>query len=337
MSSALVVAARPRLLWVDAFRGLAVLLVVLLHAQAALADSGLAGSETVRDVNAAVGSFRMPGLMLVSGMLLTLSLRRPPGEYLSGKLRKIAWPWLLWTAVMLPFFGWRTAADPTWWLNGTHTWFLAVVFAGYLLGLLLRPVPPWLIAVGLFAVAIRLDPDAVGGGLHQWALLADRMAWFGGFFFIGAGLGRWRQQLPSIPWPLMLLPAVVTVDWARQAVEAGRYPSEQGWPVVAMAVIGAVTVLWALAQIPDTPPLRAAAWVGRHSIVLFLVHYPVIRLLRRTVELLEGLAGVGLLFGAGVGVSLLLALVYPKVRWLFEFPAGSRNVGEERRRPVASA
>ena len=127
-------------------------------------------SDPVReltDVNAAVGSFRMPGLLLVSGMLLTLSLRRPAGQYLSGKVRRIAWPWLLWTAVMLTFFGWGSALEPTWWLNGAHTWFLSVVFVGYVLGLLLRRVPPFLIAAGLFAVAIRLDPDAIGGGLHE--------------------------------------------------------------------------------------------------------------------------------------------------------------------------
>lgn len=328
---------RPRLLWMDVYRGLAVLLVVLLHAQVALVDSGLTRSELVRDVNAAVGSFRMPGLLLVSGMLLTLSLRRPPRQYLAGKLRRIGWPWLLWTAVMLTFFGWGSALEPTWWLNGAHTWFLSVVFVGYVLGLLLRKVPPFLIAAALFAVAIRLDPDAIGGGLHEWALVAERMTWFGGFFFVGAGLGRWREDLPRIPWPVMVLPALVTWDWARQAVVAGRYPSEESWTAVTMSVVGVVTVLWLLARIPDNPVMRALAWVGRHSIVLFVVHYPVIRLLRRTVDLPEGIAGVGLLFAAGAGVSLLLAAAYPWVKYLFEFPSSSRLVRAARRRPAASA
>ncbi|OFR86336.1 Mll2248 protein [Micrococcus lylae] len=330
-------APRPRLLWMDVYRGLAVLLVVLLHAQTALVDSGLARSELVRDVNAAVGSFRMPGLLLVSGMLLTLSLRRPAGQYLAGKLRRIAWPWLLWTAVMLPFFGLAAALEPTWWLNGAHTWFLSVVFVGYLLGLALKRVPPLIIAVVLFALAIRLEPDAITGGLHEWALVAERMTWFGGFFFVGAALGRWREDLPRIPWQVMLLPAVVTWDWARRAIEAGRYPSEESWPVMTMSVIGVVSVLWLLAQIPDNPLMRAFAWVGRHSIVLFVVHYPVIRLLRRTVDLPEGIAGVGLLFAAGAGVSLVLAALYPWTKYLFEFPSTSRLVRAARRRPVATA
>ena len=330
-------APRPRLLWMDVYRGLAVLLVVLLHAQTALVDSGLARSELVRDVNAAVGSFRMPGLLLVSGMLLPLSLRRPAGEYLAGKVRRIAWPWLLWTAVMLPLFGWEAGLEPTWWLNGAHTWFLSVVFVGYVLGLALKRVPPAGIAVVLFSLAILLEPDAVAGGLHEWALVAERLMWFGGFFFVGAALGRWREDLPRIPWPVMVLPAVVTWDWARRAIEAGRYPSEESWPVVTMSVIGVVTVLWVIAQIPENPVLRAFAWVGRHSIVLFVVHYPVIRLLRRTVDLPEGMAGVALLFAAGAGAALLLAAVYPRVRFLFEWPQRPGASRPSRRRPPASA
>lgn len=327
---------RPRLLWMDVYRGLAVLLVVLLHAQTALVDSGLQRSPVLTDVNAAVGSFRMPGLLLVSGMLLTLSLRRPPGQYLSGKVRRIAWPWLLWTAVMLPFFGWEAGLEPTWWLNGAHTWFLSVVFVGYLLGLLFKGVPPFLVAALLFWAAMLLDPDSASGAAHEWLLVLERMTWFGGFFFVGAGLGTWREDLPRIPWPFMVLPLIVTADWARRAVEAGRYPSEETWPVMAMSVVGVVSILWLLAQIPDNPVLRAFAWVGRHSIVLFVVHYPVIRGLRRLDGIPEGLAGALLLFGAGVGVSLLLAALYPRVRLLFEWPQRSATPAASRRRPLAS-
>lgn len=337
MSTATAAAPRPRLLWMDVYRGLAVLLVVLLHAQTALADSGLERSPVLTAVNAAVGSFRMPGLLLVSGMLLTLSLQRPPGQYLAGKVRRIAWPWLLWTAVMLPFFGWEAGLDPTWWLNGAHTWFLSVVFVGYVLGLLLKRVPPFVVAALLFASAMLLDPASASGPAHEWLLVLERMTWFGGFFFVGAGLGRWREELPRIPWPLMVLPLIVTVDWARRAVEAGRFPSEESWPVMAMSVVGVVAILWLLAQVPDNPVMRAFAWVGRHSIVLFVVHYPVIRGLRRIEGIPESLPGALLLFGAGAGVALLLAAVYPRVRFLFEWPQRSGSSRPSRRRPRTSA
>ena len=327
---------RPRLLWMDVYRGLAVLLVVLLHAQTALVDSGLERSPVLSAVNAAVGSFRMPGLLLVSGMLLTLSLRRPAGEYLAGKLRRIAWPWLLWTAVMLPLFGWEAGLEPTWWLNGAHTWFLTVVFVGYVLGLLLKPVPPFVIAAMLFGAAMLVDPEAAAGSAGEWLLVLERMTWFGGFFFVGAGLGRWREDLPRIPWPFMVLPLIVTGDWARRAVEAGRFPAEETWPVMTMSVIGVVSILWLLAQIPDNPVMRAFAWVGRHSIVLFVVHYPVIRLLRRVEAIPDGLPGALLLFGAGTGVSLLLAAAYP-TRYLFEWPQRSGTSGASRRRTRTSA
>ena len=328
-----------RLLWMDVFRGLAVLLVVLLHAQVALVDSQITRSEPVREINAAVGAFRMPGLLLVSGMLLHVSLQRPAGPYLSGKLRRIAWPWLLWTAVMIPFFGLAAAAEPTWWLNGAHTWFLTVVFGCYVLALALKKVPALVTAAALFSLGIWLEPDGLqsSAAVREWLLVADRFAWFGAFFFVGAALGRWRNEVERVPWWAALIPILVLWDRATEAAEAGRYPAEDTWTNAVMSVIGILAVLWVLSRVPAWWPMRALGWVGRHSIVVFVVHYPVIRLLRRVVDPPPGTEGVLIYFAAGAGVSLLLAAAYPWVKWLFEFPKLPARGEKARRRPVASA
>ncbi|MBB4735196.1 surface polysaccharide O-acyltransferase-like enzyme [Micrococcus cohnii] len=308
-------APRPRLLWMDALRGLAVLLVVLMHAQTALVNTGLRPSPIVGVVNDAVGAFRMPGLLVLSGMLLVVSLRRPPRAYLAGKLRKIAWPWLVWTAAMIPAFGIEYATQPTWWLNGTHTWFLTVIFVGYVLGLVLRPVPPAVTALGLFAAGMLIEPQG-----NEWLLVVDRITWYGGFFFVGAGLARWRESWNRIPWPVMVLPVAFTLLWAGIAVRAGGHPEDHTVLTATAAVIGVLSVLWLFGRLPETPPMRWLGAAGRHSLVLFVAHYSVIRLLRRVEWMPEGIAGVAVLFAAGLGTGVVFVLLYPRVRWLFEFP-----------------
>lgn len=90
-----------RMSWIDVLRGLAVLAVVLHHAALQVThgrDTNLGWISTLDD---AVTPFRMPILMFLSGLLLPLSLAKPWVVYLRGKLRKIAWPYLLWSFLHL--------------------------------------------------------------------------------------------------------------------------------------------------------------------------------------------------------------------------------------------
>lgn len=127
-----------RFTWMDLFRGLAVVLVTANHA----ADEST--SEAIRGVMAALGDYRMPALLLLSGILLPRSLTKPTGVFISGKLRLIAWPCLVWSAVMLGIFGPELGLTWRWWLlaEPSHVWYLNALLMYYLLGLLLRRVPP---------------------------------------------------------------------------------------------------------------------------------------------------------------------------------------------------
>ena len=71
-----------RMQWMDLLRGLAVLLVVVLHA----ASHGGAEVEGWTLVNRHLTPFRMPLLMFLSGMLLHRSLAKPLPVYLWGKV-----------------------------------------------------------------------------------------------------------------------------------------------------------------------------------------------------------------------------------------------------------
>ncbi|NSX38244.1 acyltransferase family protein [Pseudarthrobacter oxydans] len=89
------ISAKKRMQWMDVMRGAAVLLVILFHTESQISGN-LPGYEPIFAIfNDAVAPFRMPTLMLMSGMLLPRSLRKPVGAYLRGKLFVIGWPYLL--------------------------------------------------------------------------------------------------------------------------------------------------------------------------------------------------------------------------------------------------
>lgn len=112
----------------DLLRGISVLLIVVYHANPL--------SET------AVGEwfdhffqpYRVPLLLVLSGMLLPQSLRKGLKTYFDGKIRRIVWPLLVWTLAMMPFLAddlLRSTSPMLVLVLGTHLWFLWVLVAAY--------------------------------------------------------------------------------------------------------------------------------------------------------------------------------------------------------------
>jgi len=99
----------------DLLRGGAILLVIAHHLR--LVQQAWDGStpHLMVVLSEATAPFRMPVLLFASGLLLARSLQKPTGRYLTGKARALLWPWLLWSAVMLPILGWEHGGEPLWW------------------------------------------------------------------------------------------------------------------------------------------------------------------------------------------------------------------------------
>jgi peptidoglycan/LPS O-acetylase OafA/YrhL len=304
--------------WMDLLRGGAVVLVVIFHA-------GNFGDalEPVKVFNVAVGSYRLPALFLASGLLLDRSLAKGSVSYFSGKLRLIVWPYIIWTGlIMLPLIDLSRGLNPAWWIHptGSHTWFLSSLAAIYAVGYLTRIVPPGWIALGFLVANQLIDVTAfeLGPFLHQ-------ASWGGVFFFLGVMLSRHVDTLVAAPVWAFVIGACVTVVWSALRVlpdpPAGR--SLLGTLVTA---IGVGTIIWVLARLPRVWPLRLLEWLGRRSIVTYLLHVPVLRI---AVTHLgwprDDWAGFLSLVTTILIICMLATQFYPRIRWLFEWPGRGRN------------
>ncbi|MEJ1092363.1 acyltransferase [Microbacterium istanbulense] len=335
-----------RIGWMDLLRGIAILLVILHHSTQIVAYRIGDVPEVFAFISAFFAPYRMPMLMFLSGLLVAGSLTRPTGEYIWGKVRRILWPIVVWTIV---YAGAEYLADPAqakympWELGfwNTYLWFMQFVFAYYLIALLIKRIPIWVLIVVPFVVAFFIPGDLD---------LLRRFFYLMPFFFLGAFIEKYWDRyahILSVPlaWALAIIPVGVAVYsglddiWAREAgVEGGGGIWYDPWFALP-AMLGILILVRLAATITDRPWMRPIQFVGRYSLIYYTVHYPAFAALG-WLAMKAGISnpGIGLvvIFTLTVAVSTVFALLGRRmpVKLLFELP---KRLWPHRRREATTA
>lgn len=311
----------------DSLRGVAIILVVVLHAGEAL-RAAIGPLPGVDEVNLFLEPFRMPVLMFLSGVLLPQSLAKPGREYFAGKLSMVAWPYVLWSLILLTAsgeFGLHGIVQ-IFYLSPTYLWYLWFILIFYVIAFPLRRVPPLaLVGVGL-AVSFFLPLGS----------RPETLAFLSAFFFLGAWCARHPERLERVldkPWfvgaGMLAAAAVGILNVVQQDV---LYRAEFSWGVVG----GLLVVCWVFPRLGENPVTAGLEFVGRYSIVFYVAHLGPVMI---TLALADALGVSGtwfmlpVLLVTGVGVPLGLAWVYStrkhaSVNLLFELPALKRRPQE---------
>jgi uncharacterized membrane protein YcfT len=258
-----------RMVWMDTLRGAAILLVIYAHTLAALEVYGNGYPKLLGEVSEMLTPFRIPTLMFLSGLLVGRSLRKGTGTFVSGKLRLIAWPFVLWTVVILALQNELTWADfgYSMWRASTVLWYLWFLVAFYLAMIVVHKLP------ALPVVVVSLVVSALAPEFMR----LDRMAFLFAFFV----LGHWAEQHKHLWLPVvrnrtfLATSAIVVIALAYLSshnTPVRFQPAYALWSIVAIGgLIGAATYL------PTTTVAsRVLAFVGRHSIVYYVTHWPVL-------------------------------------------------------------
>lgn len=305
-----------RMEWMDLLRGLAVLLVVAWHAVSIPEQfGGKETSDALQSFNAAVAPFRIPTLLVLSGLLLERSLSKGPRRYVVGKVRHIVWPYALWFVLIMGSIDSLVAlTNPTNWLSGGILWYLAVLIVCYAVAMLRPRWLPWeLFVLAPLVLLWALEPES---GVPQ------RLRWFGAFFFLGAALrphlDTLQRRLPA--WGGALLGPVVVLGGV---AAAERFVISQRPAYFVVSVLGILFALWLAPRIPSSAVTRLLQWYGRNSIVVYVGHALAVYLTYRVLAAIgAGESGivVPVLAIAGVGVPTLLILARRRLDLLFVFP-----------------
>lgn len=331
--------------WVDFAKGMCIILVVMMHSTLGVEK---AAGETgwMHYLVQFAKPFRMPDFFLISGLFLGLVIDRPWRRYLDRKLVHFAYFYALWVTIQFAFKapGWvAEGASPVeavgLWLEtfvqpfGT-LWFIYLLPVFFIATRLLRPVP-WPIVLGIAAL-LEILP------IHTGSVIIDETAsryvyFFAGYIFAGHifALADWARRHAGIGVAALAVWAVVN-GWLAFT------PAPAGWgedlflsdlPIVSLALgaAGAAAIILSTALLSRLPWTGLLAYIGRHSIVVYLAFFLPMAVSRVVLLKLAPGLDIGtvsaLVTLAGVAGPLVLHLM---VRWtgygrfLFERPQWAR-------------
>ncbi|MFC7432399.1 MULTISPECIES: acyltransferase family protein [unclassified Agrococcus] len=317
---------RSRALSIDALRGIAIVLLVVLHATEGLTFRfGTAGPAWLAPINELFMPFRMPTLMFLSGMLLGPSLAKPLGAYLLSKVRNLAWPYLIWSTVLLLTAGWtffvvHYLPDPTSWIAVGYLWYLWYLLVFTLVAPFVRWIPTWISAAVCLTIALVLPSS---GGLEGYMH-------YGTLFLLGHLFAQHRSQVDRAlrrPATIAVL-ATLGVVQGLLAVLVSTTLTRETY-MLPLTVAGIVASLVLLERAGSARWMRPLAWIGERSIVFYLVHWPVMVLTGWFVTS-QGLDAlwfpVNLVAAFAVATPLSFLVHRRPVRWLFQAPLLGRWV-----------
>lgn len=304
--------------WMDVVRGTAVLLIVVFHATVFLEQYGdLDAPGWAADVNLVLTPLRIPLLVLLSGMLLGGSLRKGRGRYISGKLRNVGWPYLVW-ATLWAAMSWPVYSVVGYALGGSYLWFLLYLLTFYAAAWVVRAVPPEVVVL----VALAASALAPAGSLH-----AERWPYLFAVFMVGHLLTL-RPAVRGWLFDSHWAPVVAALLLGLHLGFSLGYA--YGLESTLLVVAGAIGVVRLSRRYGSAPALRPVRFVGRSSIVYYVAHYPLMAVVA-VVATTVGLQQPSLLLAMLVVLSLAACTVLVRLRdrrpvtWLFTAPRLART------------
>ena len=257
-------AVAGRALWMDRLRGLAVVLVIAWHVVSIPTFFGVEMPDLVRWLNDALSPYRIPTLLVLSGMLLRQSLDKPAVRYYWGKFANIVWPFLVWCVIYLLANPSVDGSSPAYWLGESYLWYLVVIAFCYAIGPLIRWVHPLLLSVVFIALALLFS--SAPSSITQELVHAP-------YFFIGVAAVPYVPRLLKMPGWIVLGGAVIALAWAAYSASHLGYAPRLHPVGTPISLAGIGCLMW-LASKPRRMP--ALEWAGRHSLELYVAHFPLI-------------------------------------------------------------
>jgi uncharacterized membrane protein YcfT len=251
-----------RLAWVDAAKGLSILLVVAHHAVSFLHTSGLAPPAVVA-ANTALASMRMPLFFLVSGLFVAGPLASPWRTLLHKRIAFFLFLFVIWTLLRFAFFHIPAVAavDPyvddtnvvslalSLVIPGSGMWFIYALALFAVIGKLIRGAPVWLQLGAAGVLSAFVGAEILQFESEVW----ERMARHLFFFLLGWHARTLVERVARSSTTLWVTAvAVACVGCAAGAVALGI----RSIPGVALA----------LNVLAVTFGVLFAAWVSRYRV-----------------------------------------------------------------------
>ena len=308
-------APKSRIAAFDVAKGVAIILVVYGHCLRGLLAGGVIEPQTPLLVSDyAIYTFHMPLFFAISGYFLDRSNNKNPGTVWRGRIRAIAYPYLLWSLVhgglLYAVSGSGMANNDMrfsrlleiGWNPISPYWFLYALFFAYVLASLLRRMPSgWMAAL---ALAGFLGLFATGPSVFLDIAYA--------FFYFGIGvLVRERGLVARLPSSLRSV-LLLWLGFAAATAASYLIGIPERLPLVS-AFLGMAalfsTCLYLDRRYPDAVPTRALELLGQCSMGIFVMHIIVLAAVRIILLRVLHIADPAVLLAVGTVFALFLPVI----------------------------
>ncbi|MBO9447286.1 acyltransferase family protein [Ruegeria sp. R14_0] len=322
--------AAGRLDWVDAVKGLTIILVVLHHAVAGFRfDPNL--PVWVADLTRALDPVRMPLFFLVAGLFAKKALDGPADAFIRGKVVYFLYFYVLWSLIIFLF---RFSLNPItnsvtyWWeiflilWDPLPTiWFLYALMLSFVILRLLRSVPP----VYIVGVAAIIQAQFLLGVWPEGVVIADKLAKLFVYFVIGVYASEWIRSRASTARPLVV--ALCAAGFGVLAVLAASWDLQK-IPIVffSLSALSAAAIIGAIVLVSNAGRAHWLVVVGSYSLYIYLTHFlPVAGtriILTKIVGVTEPLLVIPICVIVAVvfGIAFCRILTGTRFEWLIRLP-----------------
>jgi fucose 4-O-acetylase-like acetyltransferase len=290
-----------RVQWIDAARGIGIILVVLGHVERGLVSSGIAQSQWWRELDFVLYTFHMPLFFLLAGLNVPRSLGRGARHFLNAKLWTIAFPYFLWSILQgailvglssltngkagirdLLSIGWRPMSQ---------FWFLYVLMLCQLTILVVRIRPRLIacLAVAAFAASQFLPQN----GVPERYMHA--LPFFAAGILLSSWATKWTQAKffpKAFPWFTVFGVLFAVSVYGAAAASKGDFDSVWALPAAGFGIAATIAV----SRLLKGWLLAVFAYLGTVSMTIYVMH---------------------VLAAAGLRIFLVKAGV-PPIDWLYE-------------------
>lgn len=237
---------------------------------------GVPPPDLTLGLSLALSPFRMPLLFFTSGLLLHRTLAKPFRTFLSGKVRNLMWPYFIWAFILLNTAGFsyfidNYARDPLAWVAPGYLWFIFYLFVFYFAARGLRRIPHWAVCLALLLVGLAWPASLPHSDIPVYAF----------YFFAGAALSRpirlgYFDEMRIKPIRILVYTLsggaiLTTLYWSRITQGAMTFSPEASI-LVSGGVVGLVVIARRIGGHFILAPIR---FLGAHSIVFYLSHWPI--------------------------------------------------------------
>jgi uncharacterized membrane protein YcfT len=181
--------------WVDAAKGMAIVLVVLYHAIVFTGEAGMPSRWST--IAATLSTFRMPLFFFAAGLFAAKALSWTFADLLRRRLVRLLWIYVLWSALwlaaaaLLPSAGLESGGDGILELllspirPNANTWFVYALAVYFAIAWVIRRVPVALQLVPAAVLTVLLETNALRSG----DVTLDKMGMYLTFFLLAVHLG----------------------------------------------------------------------------------------------------------------------------------------------------